>query len=144
MLLIFWDSKGKYSVRNKIDSKLKFIYGKLVGEFSNDSRAKVIFTSSKNIRNLNKTYRKIDKETDVLSFAELDTNKNLPKILEEKSLGEIYINYDWIRANKNLIKSASRLFLHGYLHLLGYDHEKDRGEMAKVEKKLSSETLDKL
>lgn len=154
MLLIFWDIKEKSEVKKAIAKKLSgvetFIFSPSVKEKIEEEvgkckyTAKVIFTGSKNLKFLNTTYRKIDKITDVLSFAELDLNKKFPALKETKSLGEIYINYDWVKKNKNPMKLAAKLFIHGYLHLLGYDHEKDRGEMTKVEKKLSSETLAKL
>ena len=135
MLLIFWDIKEKPATRKAIEKALGETYKKIT--LTDKSSAKVIFIGSKKIRTLNRVYRKIDKETDVLSFAELDLDDRFPVLREEKTLGEIYINLDWVAKDKNPTKLASALFLHGYLHLLGYDHEKDQGEMEKLEKKLN-------
>ena len=135
MLLIFWDIREIPRFKEKIATKLEAIEYNTRKFFNNSLKVKIIFTDSSIIRQLNKTYRKLDKETDVLTFAELDTNKKLLK--EKNSLGEIYVNYDWIKKDikhKNPdFRLVSALFIHGYLHLLGYDHEKDRGEMEKIE-----------
>jgi len=141
MLLIFWET-GKDTGTEKVieksllDALSKVNHYKLPTADYKKHIVKVIFTDSKKIRSLNKSYRKIDKETDVLSFAELDLDKKFTALKEEKNLGEIYINYDWIKKEKTPVEYASKLFIHGYLHLLGYDHEKDHGEMEKLEKKL--------
>lgn len=140
MLLIFWDTKEIPSTKKMVAGKIGKIEQLLKGAVGPSHSAfpsKVIITNSAKIQNLNKIYRKIDKETDVLSFADLDMDKNFPGLEKEKTLGEIYINYDWVKKDKNPIKSISELFLHGYLHLIGYDHENDSGEMTKLEKKLN-------
>lgn len=142
MLTIFWDIKTTPPNKKKGNFILKDIYQKVVKNFNispknqNKFKVKVVMTSSSKIRGLNNVYRSNNKETDVLSFAELDINKKTPQekfLIEKDTLGEIYINYNWIEKGKNPAKSLSELFLHGYLHLLGYDHEKDRGEMEKLE-----------
>jgi probable rRNA maturation factor len=115
MILIFWEISEKPEVKKKIAKQLGELE-KHINE-SNQKVVKVIFNSAKNIRKLNKTYRQIDKVTDVLSFTE--------------DLGEIYINYDWIKSGE---RTTEELFIHGYLHLLGYDHESDNGEMEQLEK----------
>lgn len=138
MIHIFWDVKEKPKIKHKITAKLQEAYTVL--ENFSQSTAKVIFTDSKKIKQLNRTYRKIDKETDVLSFAELDLEnvgtEHALFLREEKNLGEIYINYDWVKKEKDPSKYASTMLIHGYLHLLGYDHEKDKGEMNKLEGEL--------
>jgi len=136
MLGIFWDIKEKPVIKSDMTARLQNVYNGLKKTPGSNSQVKMVFTGSKQIRELNKTYRGKDKETDVLSFAELDTDKNFPALRDEKTLGEIYVNYDWVKVGKSPTKLAAKLFLHGYLHLLGYDHEKDMGEMAKLEKKL--------
>ena len=82
------------------------------------------------IHNLNKTYRKIDRPTDVISFAFLDGIENRSDILNSKQevdLGEIYISIDKAKEQaKEYGHTEERefcfLFVHGLLHLLGYDH----------------------
>jgi len=183
MLLIFWEIGEKPDIKNNIAKKLRSVEiglkkfaipvfsPSVEGESPQgegvdtkkkhiDYTVKIIFTDSKKIKYLNKTYRNINEETDVLSFSELDSDKRYPDLQEEKSLGEIYINYDWVTLGKsplerggpalagpgcvNLkekINITSILFLHGYLHLLGHDHEKDKGGMEMLEKKLRKSTL---
>lgn len=82
------------------------------------------------IHQINKTYRGIDRETDVISFAFLDNEKNKEQLLKSKnviSLGDIYISLDKakeqsINYGHSLNRELLFLFTHGLLHLLGYDH----------------------
>ena len=84
------------------------------------------------IRLLNRKYRKINKITDVLAFS----FGSFPHPVSfRKPLGEIYLAPDYIRRRGG---NVGRLALHGFLHLLGYTHNKkgDRMRMEKLEKKL--------
>ena len=96
---------------------------------------------------LNETYRKKKGPTDVLSFpASADTAK--PGTLREqvrkaggRFLGDIAISPKVARRNakslgRQLPEELKVLILHGVLHLLGYDHETDRGEMERIEMRL--------
>jgi probable rRNA maturation factor len=97
----------------------------------------VLLTSSAEMKSLNRRFRGKDKPTDVLSFpAEPD--------VQEKSAGEIAISAEIAAQNAlSLGHSPARevkiLVLHGVLHLRGYDHECDNGQMAKREKQLRAE-----
>jgi probable rRNA maturation factor len=97
----------------------------------NDSSATIAFVSDKRIRELNRQFRGIDKATDVLSFpAE-----------EESNLGDVAVSVETAatQARENgltLDKEIAQLILHGLLHLSGYDHETDNGEMNHLELKL--------
>jgi probable rRNA maturation factor len=89
------------------------------------------------IARLNKTYRKKNKPTDVLSFPA----QSAKRPSKNKFLGDIAIAPSIARsyARKNgrtLQSEICVLILHGLLHLLGYDHETDRGQMDRVEHKL--------
>ena len=93
----------------------------------------LIFTNSDEIQEINKNFRGIDKATDVLSFP-LDFMPGLP-------LGSVVINIDFAKnVSEKLVHSLDEeitlLFIHGLLHLLGYDHEKDDGQMRKKEEEL--------
>lgn len=82
------------------------------------------------IHKMNNEYRGVDRPTDVISFAFLDGEKNRDKILHGKgpvSLGDIYISIDKAKEQAeayghSLERELSFLFVHGLLHLLGYDH----------------------
>ena len=88
------------------------------------------------IHEINKTYRGIDRETDVISFAFLDGDKNKDKLLKSNSivsLGDIYISLEKAQEQANsyghsLNRELLFLFTHGLLHLLGYDHMKKEDE----------------
>ncbi|MBP3460968.1 MAG: rRNA maturation RNase YbeY [Bacilli bacterium] len=87
----------------------------------------VIITDNKFIHELNKKYRNIDRETDVISFA-LEDDKLFPKI-DEKILGDIYISIDKARTQAieyghSFKREICFLAVHGFLHLNGYDHMK--------------------
>jgi probable rRNA maturation factor len=86
------------------------------------------------IRELNREYRGIDRPTDVLSFP-------LEGELPHQPLGALVISVDRVRAKAaelghSEMEELSLLFIHGLLHLLGYDHETDDGEMRRKETEL--------
>jgi len=100
--------------------------------------AAIAFVTGSEIAHLNKTYRKKNRPTDVLSFPAQSAAKRPNK---NKFLGDIAIAPTVARryAKKNgrsLENEICILILHGILHLLGYDHETDRGQMDRVERKL--------
>lgn len=103
----------------------------------------VIIVSNKKIHEINKKYRKIDKPTDVISFALEDSKENFtPKI---RMLGDIYISYEKVKSqaleyNHSLVRELCFLAIHGLLHLLGYDHMKKEDEIRMFE--LQKELLD--
>ena len=97
----------------------------------------VIIVDNKTIRDINKNYRNIDKETDVISFA-LNDEKD-ENFYDVNMLGDIYISIDKALEQANayghsLIRELSFLAVHGFLHLLGYDHMKDEDEKIMFEK----------
>ena len=100
------------------------------------------------IHKMNKEYRGIDRPTDVISFAFLDNEDrvSLYKSKEPVVLGDIYISIDKakeqaVEYQHSLERELSFLFVHGLLHLLGYDHMNEEDE--KVMFKLQDEILQK-
>ena len=96
----------------------------------------LIITDNAHIAELNKTHRGKETPTDVLSFP-LDATGMIPIM----PLGSIVISSEFARQKaKEFGHSAESeltlLFIHGLLHLLGYDHETDRGEMREKEKEM--------
>ena len=97
----------------------------------------VIIVDNETIREINKTYRKLDKYTDVISFALEDEKKeNYSKV---RMLGDIYISFDKAKEQANsyghsLVRELSFLAVHGFLHLLGYDHMEKEDEKIMFEK----------
>jgi len=93
--------------------------------------ATIAFVSDKTIRQLNRQFRHIDKATDVLSFPAGDP----------PNLGDIAVSVDTAtrQAKENGLtfdEEVAQLILHGLLHLCGYDHETDEGEMNRLEMRL--------
>lgn len=101
-----------------------------------DAEVHLLVTGDDRIRDLNRRFREIDRATDVLSFPDgelLPTGRRL--------LGEIVVSLDAARRQAlkmqhSELRELSELVLHGTLHLLGYDHERDQGEMNTIELKL--------
>lgn len=85
----------------------------------------VILTNNEYIHKLNKEYRNIDRETDVITFA-LEDDLTFPS-MENRVLGDIYISIDKARTQAieyghSFKRELCFLAIHGFLHLLGYDH----------------------
>jgi probable rRNA maturation factor len=99
----------------------------------------LIVTDNKMMQELNSKYRSKNKATDVLSFP-IDTTygeETIPGI----PLGSIVISADLVKEisaelGHNAEDELSLLFIHGLLHLLGFDHEVDNGEMRAKEKEI--------
>ena len=90
----------------------------------------LIIVDNDYIHELNKTYRNIDRETDVITFA-LEDDETVINGSDERLLGDIYISLDKtseqaITYGHSFLREFAFLTVHGLLHLLGYDHmEKD-------------------
>ena len=104
----------------------------------------VIIVNNDYIHELNKNYRGIDKETDVITFALFDDKTFNP---EENILGDIYISIDkvYMQAREyghSNIRELAFLAVHGLLHLLGYDHmnKNDEEIMFNLQDKILNES----
>lgn len=103
----------------------------------------VIFVDNNKIKELNRIYRNIDRETDVITFRLADYEEVI--FNNVNILGDIYISLDKalsqsIEYNHSYLRELSFLLIHGFLHLLGYDHMNEEDE--KVMFKLQEEILD--
>ena len=105
----------------------------------------LLLSGNKEIKFLNRKFRKKNKSTDVLSFpfqTKSELNKKL-KNNKEIYLGDIIINLNKIK-NKKILKDFKfefdQLWIHGLVHLFGYDHKKDKDfkNMLKIEKRFLS------
>ena len=97
----------------------------------------LVVVNNEEMRLLNKEHRNIDKATDVLSFPMDFDFPNMP-------LGSIVVSTDFVEEKAKeyghtFNEEFSLLFIHGILHLLGYDHEVDNGEHRAEEEKLIKE-----
>ena len=98
----------------------------------------IIIVDNKYIHELNKMYRNIDRETDVITFALEDENTIIVPG-DERILGDIYISIDKARSQSeeyhhSLLRELSFLAVHGFYHLLGYDHQTEEEEKIMFEK----------
>lgn len=98
-----------------------------------DKDIDLLVTDKAQMREINTEFRGIDKTTDVLSFP-FEESPMAP-------LGTLAISADHVKELSVKLKHSQEdefclLFIHGLLHLLGYDHETDKGEMRKKEKSL--------
>jgi probable rRNA maturation factor len=97
--------------------------------------------SDRRMRDYNRRFRGVDRATDVLSFSADD-----PAPDGERHLGDIVISVARAaeqarQARIPLRRELKSLTLHGYLHLLGYDHERDDGEMMRLQRRLERRLL---
>lgn len=98
--------------------------------FDKDAEVSVSFVSNKEIRSLNNTYRKVDKETDVLSFplTDSDGHREINAETGTVMLGDVVISLETAvkqaeMYGHSLEREVGFLTVHSMLHLLGYDHE---------------------
>ena len=85
----------------------------------------ILLSNNKNIKKLNKRFRSKNKSTDVLSFP---SEKKL-NIKKSPYIGDIVISYEFMNKPRNsstleFKRKVAKIFIHGFLHLLGYDHIK--------------------
>ena len=114
------------NTNNKIDTEELNDYIKyVIGELKIDNAIfNIIFIDNEEIRKINKEYRNVDRETDVISFALED---NMDVVYDDfRLLGDIYISYEKALEqaeiyNHSVKREVFFLATHGILHLLGYD-----------------------
>ena len=100
----------------------------------------LLLSNNKNIKKLNRKFRNKNKHTDILSFPFKQKKK-----LKEDYLGDIIISYNYMNKPKNLNtydfkEKVTKIFIHGFLHLLGFDHmeEAAQNQMEHMETELLS------
>ncbi len=106
----------------------------LLGLSQRFDRVTVVFVPEAEIRRLKKNYLGMDRATDVLSFPALGPTPD-----GRRPMGDVVICPEYLEARYRgsaLPRRARQLTLHSVLHLLGFDHDDDRGEMKKLEFRL--------
>ena len=101
----------------------------------------ILLTNSLNMKKLNKKFRKLNQSTDILSFPSFSPKKL--KLIKEKKIyiGDLAASYEIINSRsrkKNFFVEFDKVWIHGLLHLVGYDHieGKDYYKMNKIEKRI--------
>ena len=131
---IWWEN----IINKSFEKKLKLIVEQIIKnnkviEFKNKFSISILFTGDKKINQLNKKFRKINSPTNVLSFPSMPMDINTNNFLDLDFNSSIFLG-DIVISSDTLIKEANdekkieenhliHLFIHGVLHLLGYDHE---------------------
>ena len=107
----------------------------------------LLLSNNKSIKKLNKSFRNKNKSTDILSFP---SNKKLKKI-KENYIGDIIISYNFIDKPKSqsfkfFKEKLIKTFIHGFLHLLNFDHIKDKDyiKMLKEEELIYKSVISKI
>lgn len=93
----------------------------------------LIFVQAKAIHEINRTYRGVDRPTDVISFALCDSADDYERMEGSEELGDIFINVEAVvrqahEYGHSLRREVCFLFTHGLLHLFGYDHMNEAEE----------------
>ncbi len=119
---------------NKISKIIKFFRNRNI-TFT------ILLTNSLNMKKLNKKFRKLNQSTDILSFPSFSPKKL--KLMKEKKIyiGDLAVSYEIVNSKskkKNFFVEFDKVWIHGLLHLAGYDHIEDRDyyKMNKIEKKI--------
>ena len=104
--------------------------------------ASLIIVGKNKIRSINRDYRNKDSVTDVISFANIDST-DYDFLDDEINLGDIFINVDRVLSQAKKYKHSVKrefvfLFVHGLLHLFGYDHmnKKDEKKMFELQERI--------
>ena len=137
-VLFRWDRRPSQPAA---DALRRVIAATVRRERGPEGEVHVMVTGDEAVRALNRTYRSLDRPTDVLSFPD---GSRLPsgRVL----LGEIVLSLDAAQrqaaeAGHGVVRELEELVLHGTLHLLGHDHDADDGEMEAIELGLREELL---
>ena len=136
-----WNKKIK-DPNNYIKKKIKKIY-KFNSLKKKHFSLTILLTDNSKMRYLNKKFRNKSKTTDVLSFPNLDAVDLKKKNNIEIYLGDIAISYEIVNQrskDSNFDLEFDKMWIHGYLHLLGYNHKKVRDY--KVMKKIEDQILE--
>lgn len=128
----------------ELETVEKVLYSAIEKEKLENVSFNLIIVDNDYIHELNKTYRNIDRETDVITFA-LEDESTIIIPNEERILGDIYISIDKAKAQAeeyghSLLRELSFLAVHGFYHLLGYDHQTPEEEKVMFQKQ--EEVLD--
>ena len=128
----------------ELETVEKVLYSAIEKEKLEKVSFNLIIVDNDYIHDLNKNYRNIDRETDVITFA-LEDEDTIVMPNEERVPGDIYISIDRARSQAedfghSLLRELSFLAVHGFYHLLGYDHMTEEEE--KIMFKKQEEVLD--
>ncbi len=123
--------------RRRVDaSRVRRVLREAARQLRVSGEVALVLAGDRTLHRLNRDYRGMDKPTDVLSFPG-----------EKAGLGDIVISVETAARNarrlgRTLPQEIDVLALHGFLHVLGYDHETDDGTMDRLEQRLRRKLLE--
>ena len=122
----------------ELETVEKVLYSAIDKEKLENVEFNLIIVDNKYIHELNKMYRNIDRETDVITFA-LEDEDSIVIPNDKRILGDIYISIDKAKSQAeeyghSLLRELSFLAVHGFYHLLGYDHQTKEEEQIMFKK----------
>ena len=127
------------NICNSFPKKYKFLNKKI--------SLSLLLSNNKKIKILNRKFRNKNKSTDILSFP----SSKIFKISKQTYLGDIIISFNYInkpksQTDKQFKEKIIKTFIHGFLHLLGFDHEKNKDylKMLKEEEKIFKSVISKI
>ena len=125
--------------RNELFNQVCKLFPKKFRFIKKKAHLSLLLSNNKKIKILNKKFRNINKHTDILAFPFEHEMRNKNNFY----LGDIIISFDYIDqfeklSIKEFEKKTVKIFIHGFLHLVGYDHVKNKDyiKMLKEEKKI--------
>jgi len=144
--ILIKDNKWKKEISD-IENLFSIYFNTIFNTFKKFKKKKleisILLTNSKEMKDLNKKFRKKNKDTDVLSFPNYQKSFFTKKIIPNYIfLGDLALSYNYIKKTKlNFIKYIEKVFVHGCLHLVGYKHNnmKEYNIMSQLEKKILSQ-----
>jgi probable rRNA maturation factor len=134
-----------YGIEGVDEEYINFVFDLILSYVAADTQAEVglVVASNNNIQALNHKYRGKNKATNVLSFTNEEIDGFIEPLEGDNYLGDIYISQDYLaqeayELNLTHKERFTQLFIHGVLHLLGFDHEdeKDAEVMQNMEDKI--------
>ncbi|SFV68367.1 Metal-dependent hydrolase YbeY, involved in rRNA and/or ribosome maturation and assembly [hydrothermal vent metagenome] len=128
-------------LENQTKMKIELFKLEKIAHILSDREVELIVTDDKTMQKLNSEHRGKKSSTDVLSFPIEIPFTDTQQCVSDMPLGSIVVSENYVlkkaqELGHDVQDELSLLFIHGMLHLLGFDHEKDQGEMRSKEKEL--------
>ncbi len=134
----------KFSIKstNLIEKKINKINKRYKKYKNKDVFFTLLLSEDSEIKKLNNNFRKKNRTTDVLSFPFHEKKELHKKLVKDREiyLGDVIVNLNKIKGKMNFFLELDKLWIHGLVHLFGYDHKNnvDFMRMTRIEKKFLS------
>ena len=137
--IIFDDNYGfkESDIKKIIRKTINLTFSELNDDYKKKYEVNILLAKNEQMKKINRKYRKINKVTNVLSFPQrlIISNLGKPKLL----LGDIVLSLDKLRneagdQSKKFKNHLTHIIMHGFMHLLGFDHENEKEAKVMEEK----------